>query len=292
MELNPQTKEINAGNKLLDRKYASIHHLSLNATPWLNLGLFEAVIFGRSNHFDFTYLNPVIFLRASEQMNGSADNSLVGVNFKANLAHKYQLYGQLLLDEFNLQQLRANTGWWANKWAVQMGAKTIDALGIQHLDLQAEMNVVRPFTYSHYDSIANYTHYNQYLAHPLGSNFAELIGIARYQPHPKWVGQVRAIYWKQGADSTGKNSNVGSNPLKSNNSRSSGDFGYNLFKGISHAGMNVHFLLSYEWKQNLFLEATALYRHLGKPKGADYPMDAKMLSFGIRWNVGRREYDY
>ena len=62
------------------------------------------------------------------------------------------------------------------------------------------MNRVRPFTYSHRDSVANYTHYNQPLAHPLGANFSELIGIARYQPAPKWLLQAKAIYYKQGKD--------------------------------------------------------------------------------------------
>ena len=32
---------------LIDRKYAAMHHLSMNVTKWLNIGLFESVIFGR-----------------------------------------------------------------------------------------------------------------------------------------------------------------------------------------------------------------------------------------------------
>ncbi len=35
------------GDTLLDRKYAAMHHLSMNVTKWLNIGLFEGVIFGR-----------------------------------------------------------------------------------------------------------------------------------------------------------------------------------------------------------------------------------------------------
>jgi hypothetical protein len=59
---------------------------------------------------------------------------------------------------------------------LQLGAKYINALGIKNLDLQLEYNRVRPFTYSHRDSVANYTHYNQPMAHPLGANFSETIG--------------------------------------------------------------------------------------------------------------------
>src|SRR5258706_9349700 len=49
MELMPRFRK--DGDVLLDRKYAAIHHLSVNVTKWLNAGLFEGVIFGRTNHF-------------------------------------------------------------------------------------------------------------------------------------------------------------------------------------------------------------------------------------------------
>ena len=54
--------------------------------------------------------------------------------------------------------------------AYKLGLKYIDVLGIDNLDYQVEWNTARPYTYSHYDD-ANYTHYNQALAHPVGSKF-------------------------------------------------------------------------------------------------------------------------
>lgn len=292
MELTPQTIQINAGDKLLDKKYAALHHLSINVTPWLNLGLFEAVVFGRKNHFEFSYLNPIMFLRVAEQQNGSADNALVGFDFKANVAKRAQLYGQLLLDEFFLKEVRAGNGWWANKFGLQLGGKYIDLFNIKNLDIQGEVNLVRPFTYSHFDSVSNYTHYNQPLAHPLGANFAELIGVIRYQPFPKWSGSLRIIYWKQGLDSTGTAANYGSDIFKINSSRSAGDYGYTIGSGISSKGINARLLISYEWKENLYLEGSGMYRKLSKPAGANYPPDASIFTVGLRWNMFRREYDY
>src|SRR6185503_5104840 len=143
-------------------------------------------------------LNPVIFYRSIEQQNGSFDNALIGLDFKANLPKRFQAYGQLLLDEFLLSEIKKNRGWWANKWGIQLGLKYSDAFNISNLDLQFEHNRVRPFTYSHGDSLANYTHYNQPLAHPLGASFSEFIGIARYQPAPKWLTVARLIYYQQG----------------------------------------------------------------------------------------------
>ncbi len=197
--------ELTSGNRqgastLFPKKYAAIHHLDVAVTKWLNVGLFEGIVFGRKDHFEFGYLNPVIFYRSIEQQSGSFDNSVAGIDFKANLAKKFQFYGQFLLDEFNLVESRRGSGWWGNKFGIQAGAKYIDAFKIKNLDLQVETNRVRPFTYSHRDSVANYTHYNQPLAHPLGANFQEFLGMARYQPAPRWLLHAKAIYFKQGKD--------------------------------------------------------------------------------------------
>ncbi len=288
MELVPQTINISAGNKILDKKYAAIHHLSINATKWLNLGLFDAVTFGRTNHFEFSYLNPVIFLRAAEQQNGSADNALLGFDFKANAGHQGQFYGQFLLDEFVLKEMRAGNGWWGNKFGVQLGSKYIDAFEIKNLDLQAEVNIVRPYTYSHFDSIANYSHYNQPLAHPFGANFVETIGIIRYQPYPKWSGQLKVIFWQQGIDSA--NSNFGSNIFKLNSTRSHGDYDHKLLDGVKTNATNLSGLVSYEWKENLFFDGSLMYRHW-KPKSMS-AQNTFMFTVGIRVNMIRREYDY
>lgn len=290
MELVPQTVSISAGNKLLDNKYAAIHHLSMNVTRWLNIGIFEAVVFGRKNRFSLSYLNPIIFLRASEQQNGSADNALVGIDLKANVAKRFQFYGQFLLDEFFLKEVRAGNGWWANKFAVQVGGKYINAFGLKNLDLQGEVNLVRPFTYSHNDSVSNYTHYNQPLAHPLGANFIEAIGIARYQPHPKWTTYARLILWKQGTDTA--ESNFGSNIFKVNSLRPAGDYGYNLPSGPRSTGINAQLLVSYEVKENVFLELSGLIRNLQSGVAGTPDRNTSVITAAIRMNMFRREYDY
>ncbi|WEK37605.1 MAG: hypothetical protein P0Y53_08830 [Candidatus Pseudobacter hemicellulosilyticus] len=287
MELTPQTIRINAGNKLLDKKYVAMHHLSLQATRWLNVGVFEAISFGRTNHFDFTYLNPIIFLRASEQQNGSADNAIVGFDAKANVAKKLQFYGQFALDELVIKEFTSSKGWWGNKFALQLGGKYIDAFGVPNLDIQGEMNFIRPFTYSHYDSVANYTHYNQPLAHPMGANVVEAIGIVRYQPHPKWTASARVIAWKQGTDTA--NANFGSDIFKGNETRSA-DYGYKLPSGPKTNGLNAQLLLSYEWKENLFLEGAALLRRLSSDLAPTN--NNSVITVGVRWNMFRREYDY
>ena len=289
MEL--QNAERFGADILIPKKYAAMHHLDIGITKWLNVGLFEGVVFGRKDHFEFGYLNPVIFYRSIEQQNGSFDNAIAGIDAKANVAKKFQLYTQFMLDEFNLGEVRKNDGWWANKWGLQLGAKYIDAFSIPNLDLQLETNRVRPFTYSHRDSVANYTHYNQPLAHPLGANFQEWIGIARYQPAPKWLLQAKAMYYKQGKD-TG-NVSFGSNIFLPNvPPYRKQDYGYELGGGVGTKTALATFLLSYQLRPNLFLEANALYRKQSTDLAGPSPKNTFVIGAGVRWNVHRREFDF
>lgn len=279
------------GDRLIGKKYAAMHHLDVAVNKWLNIGLFEGVIFGRPNRFDFGYLNPIIFYRSVEQQNGSFDNSVAGLDVKANLPHKIQLYGQLMLDEFLLSEIKNNRGWWANKWGLQFGAKYIDAFGIPNLDLQLEHNRVRPFTYSHRDSVANYTHYNQPMAHPLGANFKEWIAIARYQPAPKWMLTGKLISYIQGRDSSSRS--FGSNIFYPNVAPfRQADFGYEIGSGWKTNVFIGSFLLSYEWKENLFLELSALFRKQDTKTAPIVSRNTSVISFGLRWNMHRRDMEF
>lgn len=278
------------GDTLLDRKYAAMHHLSLNVTKWLNVGLFEGIIFGRTNHFDFQYLVPVIFLRSVEGTVGSPDKAFAGLDFKANALHTLQFYGQFLLSEFHVNEIFKNDGYWANKYAAQAGVKYIDAFKISNLDLQLEVNQVRPYTYSHSmkDSISNYTHYNQPLAHPLGSNFREFVAIAKYQPLPKLSINGRIVYYKQGLDSAGYN--FGSNPMEPYDENRPRDYGLAIGSGNEIKVLNASLLVSYEVKQNLFIEARATYRDY-KYVSSGIKTNSTLGLIGIRWNMFKRDYD-
>ncbi|WP_462219755.1 hypothetical protein [Ferruginibacter sp.] len=286
MELMPQFKK--SGDTLLDRKYAAMHHLSMNVTKWLNVGLFEGVIFGRKNRFDFQYLNPIIFYRHIEGTVGSPDNAVAGLDFKANVAHKAQFYGQFLLDEFILSEVKNNPTSWVNKFGIQLGAKYVDAFGVRNLDVQVEMNRVRPFTYSHNDTIANYTHYNQPLAHPLGANFQEVLTVINYQPSPKWYITAKAIYFYQGLDSVGRN--FGSNPFKDYTTRPR-QTGFKVGSGDKATCFNGMFLVSYEVKQNLYFDLSFQYRTY-KIASVAKPTNTSLVTAGIRLNMFKRDYDF
>jgi len=279
------------GNDRYPDKYMALHHLSLNIGKRLNIGVFESVIFApedSTGNFDWAYANPIIFYRAIEQQNGSSDNVLLGMDFKWNAVKKLQIYGQLTLDEFLLDNVRKGNGWWANKFGAQMGLKYIDAFGVPNLDVQGELNAVRPYTYSHGSGYGNYSSYRQPLAHPLGANFKEVVGIMRYQPLPKLNLTGKLILSQIGRDTTGVN--WGSDILKDNISRED-DYGNSIGQGIENNVMYASLTASWMLKHNLFIDATFILRE-SESAVPQFNTNATVTSVALRWNIAQRLYEF
>lgn len=282
-----------ADSKGYANKFITFHHLSVNIGKKLNLGVFETVIFSpddslSSGSFEFGYVNPIIFYRAIEQQNGSSDNVILGFDFKWNAIKKVSLYGQFILDEFVLENIRAGNGWWANKFGVQGGVKYVDAFGVSNLDLQAEANIMRPYTYSHATSYVSYSGFMQSLAHPFGANFKEVAGIARYQPFPKLGLTGKLVLTEVGRDTTGVN--WGGDILKSYNTRQQ-QYGNTVGQGIANRIVFASFTASWMLKHNLFIDAQMIIRR-STSDVAMYNNNSTTASLALRWNIAQRLYEF
>ncbi|MBC8153904.1 MAG: hypothetical protein H7Z72_13425, partial [Bacteroidetes bacterium] len=273
-----------ASNQLYPQKFAAMHHLSANIGKHVNVGLFEAEIFSR-DRVDLNYLNPIIFLRYVESSRGSADNANIGLDVKVNFANHFLAYGQFMLDEFILKELVSGRGSWTNKFAAQAGIKYIDAFGVSNLDLQAEANLARPYTYSHEGGQTNYAHYNQPLAHPLGGNFVEGIGIAKYQLK-QWSATGIFSVMKTGRDIAGRN--YGGNVLLNYGTRvrSEGNF---IGQGRQTLTTFADLRLSYMIKHNIFIDAGYLYRLQSSQYRPD-TYTTNLASISLRWNIAHRNW--
>jgi hypothetical protein len=207
------------GGNAYDPKYAITHQLSFQISKKFQLGFFENVMVGGSDSLnrrgmDWHYFNPVIFYRAIEHYVGDPDKVTVGMNWEYLITRGLGVYGQLLVNEFYLNDIRSDvdsmlvrlglrkerkySGFAShrNKFGLQLGVKTADIFGIKDLDLQGEVNLIRPFVYQHYDTYgsglrpgSSYSHYSQPLAHPVGANLAEWAFMGRYRPMKKPGGQ-------------------------------------------------------------------------------------------------------
>lgn len=277
-------------NRESTKKFFTMHHLSLNITDNLNVGVFEAIVSGDSTGtgFELAYLNPVIFYRAAEHYTGSnSSNAMVGADAQWNFLNRFQLYGQLVLDEFVLSHMRARDGWWANKWATQLGLKYIDVFGIENLDFQAEWNRARPFMYSHISSHTNYTHYAQPLAHPLGANFDEKLVSIKYQPLKRLFVEARYMAANHGKDSI--NTNFGGDIYKSYTTRAK-EFDNQVGQGVETHTNLFQLNASYMLAHRMYIDLSHTIRNY-QEEGKE-TTNSQITSLGLRWNIGKREHWY
>ncbi len=275
--------------QVIPKKYMAAHHLSYNLRPNLNFGVFEAVVFSRNNGFELNYLNPVILYRTAEQGLNSPDNVLIGFDGHWDIFRHVRLYGQFMLDEFVFRELFIERqGWWANKFGIQGGLQYVNVLGIDHLDLRAEFNLVRPYTYSYSDSAAVYNHYHQPLAHPLGANFQEWLLSIRYQPLPRLLIESRLINMQIGEDD--KDVNWGGNLLLPNTTRP-GDYGNTVAQGVGARIWLAQFDVSYQLAHHVFADLSYVMRR--KDSDDDQrDSNTSWISLGLRVNVGRQRFDF
>lgn len=270
-----------AGNVLVSKRYMAAHYLSFYPTKNIRLGLFESVIFNRTTGFELHYLNPIILYRAVEQHLGSPDNVLIGLDGSINLWKQVKLYGQLMLDEFILKELFIERrGYWANKYGIQAGLHWVNAGGIDHLDVRVEYNSARPYTYSHFDSIGNYVHGGLPLAHPLGANFRELLGIVTWKPAPRWSLQWRSFGQWYGTD-RGLAANWGNNPNLPYTYRVN-EFGNKTGQGVKTQVYFSSFEVNWALFHQFWLDFQAVWRN---QQGAD-PFMQRYFQVGLRWNMG------
>jgi len=289
------------------KKYMSSHYLSINATKKLNISLFESVIW-RMNHapgssgFDVNYLNPIAMLRPLEYSINSPDNVLVGLSAKYKLPFSSYVYGQLVLDEFSLTDLRQNNGFWANKFGYQLGFKMFNVLGVEDLTLQTEYNFVRPYAYAHHNPQQNYAHYNQSLAHPLGANFSEFLIITNYK-WKRWEFDGKLIFAKYGSQFKGDKTSYGNDLYMStgNFADESGfqnvgigrpsDFGIEMYQGnlttVSLKNFNIAYVVNPRTNLKVNLGIT-----LRDFESEETEMQTKFINFGIKSDLFNHYYDF
>lgn len=277
------------------KKYASIHYLSINLTNRLSVGFMEAIIWRsdsvRNRSVDVNYLNPVIFLRPVEFSLNSPDNALMGINLRYTLFRNHVLYGQLMLDEFKIKEVKAGNGWWANKQAFQIGYKTFDILNLSGFNFLTEFNYVRPYTYQHKSTLTAYSHNNTPLAHPLGANFYEWVGILNFK-YRYWFAEAKSSIVKIGYDQKlagNQTVNYGQNVLQSYLNHPM-EYGNKTGQGVTANQVNTEIRLWYliNPKTNFIIESGIVNRRVKKETVLN---SSNFYFIGIRTALTNRYFD-
>jgi hypothetical protein len=307
----PQARSWNDGMS----KFMALHYLSWNMTKRLNFSLFEAVVAPLYDSLmprqfaEYNYFLPVVMYRPLDFSIGSNDNMLVGANLSYTFSDNHVLYAQFVFDELFVNELRADIlhvvlpdsnrlhGAWVNKQAYQFGYKAFDFLSIPRLDILTEINMIRPYMYSHRDVMQNYSHMNQPLAHPLGANLKEFYSKIQYHNN-KWYVRLSLSRTIIGLDSI--RSNVGQNIfLVSFDARIpeldnipvqyyGNKIGQGLKSEITFINVSLSRLLLPEY--NIFAEVGCIYR---KQQTETFATSRNMYFYtSIRWGIGNYKIDY
>ncbi|WPR71791.1 gliding motility protein RemB [Flavobacterium sp. NG2] len=281
-------------------KFMANHYLSWNVSNRLNLGFFESVIWTNTNDrgFDMSFVNPIVFYRSVEFASSArTGNALLGLTAKYKWNNSINLYGQFLLDEFSLGDIKEGDNSWKNKFGYQLGAKYYNAFKIDNLLLQLEYNHVRPYVYSHSDPITNYGHNNQGIGHQWGGNFGEFIAIARYHKE-RYFADAKFTMGTRGFDfaTTGANSNYGGDIYRDYDLERFANSGVKVGQGnktsVFIADLQAGYLVNLA--TNLKLFASYIFRDFNPTQNTAtvFKETTNWFSIGLRADVFNWYFDY
>lgn len=281
-------------------KFMANHYLSWNVSKRLNIGMFESVIWSNSNDrgFDMNFVNPIIFYRTVEFTSSSrSGNAVLGLTAKYKWNNQFNLYGQFILDEFSLGDIKEQEKSWKNKYGYQLGVKYFNALNIKNLLLQVEYNHVRPYVYSHSNPLTNYGHNNQSMGHQWGGNFKELIAIARYHKG-RYFADAKLTLGVRGLDfdTTSDSFNYGSNIYKSYDENKPYEKGVVIGQGNKTNILIADFQAGYliNPATNLKLFGSLIYRSFSPETDTlmVFKQNTTWLTIGLRADIFNWYFDY
>lgn len=272
------------------QKYSAMSYLDWNANKRLQIGLFQAIVWPAQDSlghggWSWSFAQPLLFLIPAQFQTGSYGNALLGANIGYKLGKKAQLYGQLAVDEIFLKEFIRLSDFWANKYAVQIGGRGWNPMGIQGLRWLTELNVVRPFMFSHWSTATNYGHQQSALAHPLGANFREWVTRACYF-RGRWQFSARysaSLQGKQSQDTLNRGDQINQNYYKGLLQDGSYPIGsgtpVRLLQGEGHIAWLIY------PPTRLMVDITLMYRHRsanGSWASGQYGQESWWLGLGLR----------
>lgn len=281
-------------------KFSVLHQLGVNLSNKFQFSVFDQVTFlskdtNFNRGFDVTYLNPLIFIRPVEFANGSPDNAMIGLSFKYNVYKKGFVYGQLALDDLNLESsLKAKSQFYGNKYALQLGIWNNDLLGVKNLSWRLEWNGVRPYTYGHgigNNRSLNYSHYYQSLTDPFGANFHEFISIFNYN-YDRWYGFLQNLYTIRGEGTRRLGAAAGNDIFGDQRYFPGGSaFGTTTLEGVQYKYFYNQLTAGYliNPRNRLGIELSLAYH---RRTGLDVHQTEFVYSLGIKTTLFNTYYDY
>lgn len=164
------------------RRYLAAHRLDLFLAKNLRIGFFETVIFGGSGRtIDLNYLNPILFFHSDQLNDNINDNISLGFDASYIYKNKIYLYGQLLVDDFQIENKSAGDNE-PDQYALRVGSQVV---GIKNkLDLELSYTRITYRTFSQSLAINKYLFEGNPIGDVLGNDYDQLTLEAKYWHKP------------------------------------------------------------------------------------------------------------
>ncbi len=156
-------------------KYLIIHGINWAVKPWLELGLFESIVY--VDRIEPLYFIPLSEYFVSQSVGGYGDNAFAGLSATAYLPHSMKLDLVGYADDLDFAKvLKGNldTKW---KLAVQAGLSWAPESQLFQL-FSADYTAVGPYTYTHWTTAGNDTNGSTYVGAMAYTNAGENLGPA------------------------------------------------------------------------------------------------------------------
>lgn len=169
-----------------ENRYFAGHRLDIHLHRRLRVGLFETIVFGGAGRqVDFYYLNPLLFFHGSQLNEGANDNSMIGLDFAFKPKLGYKLYGQLLIDDFQIDS-REQQDQEPDEIGLIVGVHLVDLT--PSFDLQLEYSKVTNRTFNQKHERNRYLHNGQLLGGALGNDYDHWSMV-----FTRWIGREMAV---------------------------------------------------------------------------------------------------
>jgi len=200
-----------------EQKMLSAHRLTLTPFPWLSVGFWESIVWGK--RLELSYLTPVgIYLVSQMATAGDMDNSTMGFDLELKLPPLGSWYGSVFIDEIDHTRLTELFSFPKNMFAFYTGFKLPVPLlpfGLARL----QYTKLEPFVYTHYPQDypffdatrvnINYTHDGENLGYPLPPNSDQFLAVLTFLPTPGLNVELKASYVRHGDNPGATNAIMG-----------------------------------------------------------------------------------
>ncbi|MFA5012852.1 MAG: capsule assembly Wzi family protein [Ignavibacteria bacterium] len=162
----------------LNWKSIALHRLNIRPSKFINLGLYESVVF-TSTPFSWEYLNPFGFL-ISADMNVGAEksfenNTFLGLDFELTFIKDLAFQGTIMIDDLDFETIGNNDKTYnTNRFGWQFGGLWVNAFTLPNLSFAVEYTRLDPFMYAHKSNKNSYTNWSMSLGHRLQPNSDEI----------------------------------------------------------------------------------------------------------------------